>query len=153
MRSAKNDPEATTELLQTDLERRYIIGPFVSVPFQTYRISLLGIAIGKYSGKKRLIVDLSATHQNEEHQSLNELIDYVTIDNAIKKIKALGQNSWICTVDVPDAFKLVPIKESLWPYYGIKWNGEFYFYTRLVFGSRSSPKIFYSLSEAVCWIL
>ena len=160
LRSAKNDPEATTELLQTELERWYIMGPFVSVPFDTHRISPLGIAIGKYLGKKRLILDLSAPHQNEEHQSLNELIDkeefslsYATIDNAIKKIKALGQNSWMCKVDVRDAFKLVPIKVSLWPYYGIKWNGKFYFYTRLVFGSRSSPKIFYSLSEAVCWIL
>ena len=35
----------------------------------------------------------------------------------------------------------------------IKWNNKYYFYMRLVFGSRSSPKIFDTLSEAVCWIL
>lgn len=73
--SAKKDPAATSELLQTELERGYILGPFASVPFETYRISSLGIAIGKYSGKKRLIVDLSAPHENQERQSLNELID------------------------------------------------------------------------------
>ena len=158
--SARKDPTTTYDLLQAELDKGYLIGPFDFVPFETYRISPLGIAIGKYSGKKRLIVDLSAPHQNEQHKSLNELIDkeefslsYVTIDNAIKKIKDLGRNSWLCKVDVRDAFKLVPIKKHLWAFHGVKWNKKFYFYTRLVFGSRSSPKIFDSLSEAVCWIL
>ena len=105
-------------------------------------------------------MDLSAPHQNKQHKSLNELIDkeefslsLVTIDNAIRKNRELGKNSWLCKVDIRDAFKLVPIHESLWPFHGVKWNNKYYFYTRLVFGSRSSPKIFDSLSEAVCWIL
>ena len=34
-----------------------------------------------------------------------------------------------------------------------KMGQEILFYTRLVFGSRSSPKSFDTLSEAVCWIL
>lgn len=158
--SAKRQPESTYELLQTEVERGYVVGPFNSVPFELYRISPLGIAVGKYSGKKRLIVDLSAPHDNDEHPSLNELIDkeefslsYVTIDTAIRKIKTLGKGAWLCKVDIKDAFKLCPIKESLWPYYGVKWFNNYYFFTRLVFGSRSSPKIFDCLSEAVCWIL
>ena len=57
-----------------------------------------------------------------------------------------------CKVDISDAFKLIPIHPSLWPYHGIKWNNNYYYYTRLVFGSRSSPKIFDSLSVAICWI-
>ncbi|MCG8431274.1 MAG: hypothetical protein MJA29_08895, partial [Candidatus Omnitrophica bacterium] len=32
------------------------------------------------------------------------------------------------------------------------WQGKAYFYTRLVFGCRSSPKIFDQLSQAICWI-
>ena len=45
----------------------------------------------------------------------------------------------MCNTDVSDAFKLVPIHPSLWPYQAIKWQGKYYFYTCLVFGSRSSP--------------
>ena len=44
---------------------------------------------------------------------------------------------------------------NLYPFtlrYGIKWQGKYYYYTRLVFGSRSSPKIFDTLSVAVCWV-
>ena len=42
---------------------------------------------------------------------------------------------------------------DLFPFYGVKWNNKYYFYTRLVFRSRSSQKIFDTLSQAVCWIL
>lgn len=41
----------------------------------------------------------------------------------------------------------------LWPYHGIQWNDNYYFFKRLVFGSRSSPKIFDTLSQAVYWIV
>ena len=34
----------------------------------------------------------------------------------------------------------------------IKWKGKYYVCTRLVFGSRSSPVIFDTLSKAICWI-
>ncbi len=38
-------------------------------------------------------------------------------------------------------------------FHGIKWENKYYFYTRLVFGSRSSPNILDSLSQAIRWIL
>ena len=58
----------------------------------------------------------------------------------------------MCKTDISDAFKLIPVHPSYWPFQGIHWDGKFYFYSRLVFGSRSSPKIFDNLSQAICWI-
>ena len=160
LQSAKRYPVTTSELIETELNKGYIIGPFDTIPFSHYRISPVGITVGKYSGKKRLIVDMSAPHDKEQHPSLNELINkedfslsYVTIDKAIKIIKTLGKGAWMCKVDMMDAFKNVPLKDDLWPYHVIKWNNKYYFYTRLVFGSRSSPKIFDNLSVAMCLIL
>lgn len=46
----------------------------------------------------------------------------------------------------------MPLHPLLWPYHGIKWNEAYYFFTKLVFGGRSSPNIFDSLSVAICWI-
>jgi hypothetical protein len=40
-----------------------------------YRVSPIGIVEGKYSEKKKLIVDLSSPHDGEEHSSINNLID------------------------------------------------------------------------------
>ena len=104
----------------------------------------------------RFVVDLSAPHDNPNNSSLNDLIDkqeyslqYVNIDQALDIVKRLGLGSLMCKTDISDAFKLVPIHPSIWPFHAIKWEEKYYFYTRLVFGSRSSPKIFDALSRAV----
>ena len=157
--SARRQREITTECILKELEKGFLTGPFNDIPFKTYRINPVGIVESKYSHKKRMIVDLSAPHEDDLNPSLNELIDkeefslqYVTIDHAVKIIKRCGQGSWLCKTDISDAFKLIPIAPSLWPFHGIQWDNKYYFYTRLVFGSRSSPKIFDSLSTAICWI-
>ncbi|CAG2242641.1 unnamed protein product [Mytilus edulis] len=158
--STKKFPDDVTKLVDDELRKGYLIGPFTKPPFDTYRISPIGIVEGKYSKKKRLILDLSAPHNNDEHHSINDLINkedysltYVRIDDAINIIKSLGIKSQLCKCDVTDAFKLIPVHNSLWRFYGLKWNDMYYFYTRLAFGCRSSPKIFDTLSVAICWIL
>lgn len=141
------------------MRKGYIIGPFDQSPFDQYRISPIGVVDKKYSTKKRLIVDLSALHNSNVNPSINDLIDkdefslsYVRIDDAIRIIVEKGRGAQLCKTDIVDAFKLMPILPSLWPYYGIRWRDKFYFYVRLAFGSRSSPKIVDALSSAICWI-
>ena len=58
-RSAKTQPLVVEELIQSEVEKGYLWGPFKKSPFEIYRISPIGIAEGKYSKKKRLIVDFS----------------------------------------------------------------------------------------------
>lgn len=159
LKSALNDPCSVSALVEKEVEKGYLIGPFDKIPFRDYRINPIGLAEHKYSKKKRLIVDLSAPHQDVDNPSLNSLIDkitcslkYVTIDDAIHIIKRCGVGAWLMKTDITDAFKLLPIHPSLWPYHGVMWKDKFYFFTRLVFGSRSSPKLFDCLSRAVCWI-
>ncbi|VDH94651.1 Hypothetical predicted protein [Mytilus galloprovincialis] len=139
--STKKFPDDVTKLVDDELRKGYLIGPFTKPPFDTYRISPIGIVEGKYSKKKRLILDLSAPHNNDEHHSINDLINkedysltYVRIDDAINIIKSLGIKSQLCKCDVTDAFKLIPVHNSLWRFYGLKWNDMYYFYTRLAFG-------------------
>jgi hypothetical protein len=52
-----------------ELEKGYLIGPFIKPPFDIYRVSPIGIVEGKYSGKKQLILDLSAPHNNKLHSN------------------------------------------------------------------------------------
>ena len=159
LKSAISQPSVVLDLIQTEITKGYLCGPYTYIPYKHYRIYPIGIAEGKYSKKKRLIIDLSAPHEDKDNPSLNELIDkeefslhYVTIDDAIAAIKREGKGAWLIKTDITDAFKIIPIHPSLRQYHGIKWDGQFYFFKRLVFGSRSSPKIFDTLSQAVCWI-
>ncbi|XP_041117254.1 uncharacterized protein LOC121321928, partial [Polyodon spathula] len=107
----------------------------------------------------RLIIDLSAP-RGSSTSSINSLIPqdqfslhYITTADAIHSIKLAGRGSWLAKADISDAFKVMPIHPSLRHLFGICWHGKFYFSTQLTFGCRSSPKIFDTLSEALCWIL
>lgn len=57
-------------------------------------------------------------------------------------MKILGDNLFMCKIDIVDVFKLLFLLVFVEFYYGIKWRDKYYFYKRLVFGCRSSLKIF-----------
>ncbi|KAH3841650.1 hypothetical protein DPMN_115123 [Dreissena polymorpha] len=59
LQSALKQPDEVDKLLKLELDNGFLQGPFETPPFEHYRVSPLGIAERKYSGKKRLIVDLS----------------------------------------------------------------------------------------------
>ncbi|CAG2224001.1 unnamed protein product [Mytilus edulis] len=135
LRSALSQPAHVLKLIEMEVEKGFLEGPFDFIPFKHYRINPIGVAEGKYNKKKRLIVDLSAPHEDPKNPSLNELIDkdefslqYVSIDDAIRTIKSLGFKSWLLKTDIADAFKVMPLSPM------------------------SSPKIFDTLSQAICWI-
>ncbi|XP_033750479.1 uncharacterized protein LOC117334786 [Pecten maximus] len=159
LRSAINDDITVDKLVESEVSKGFLCGPYKQLPFHSYRVSPIGVSYGKYSGKPRLIVDLSSPHQDEQHPSVNDLISkeecslsYVRIDDAINLIQQLGNDTTMCKTDISDAFKLMPIHPSQWHLYCIGWKGSFYYYTKLAFGCRSSPKIFDNLSTAICWI-
>ncbi len=74
-----------------------MIGPFSRSPFDLFRVSPIGVATRKYSGKKHPIIDLSAPHKGPV-PSINSLIPlapfslfYATVDNAIQINNTAGQ--------------------------------------------------------------
>ncbi|VDI05554.1 Hypothetical predicted protein [Mytilus galloprovincialis] len=116
--SARSQSTVVSDLIKKECEKGFVVSP-------------LGVATGKYSDKKRLILDLSSPH-NDECLSVNDMIDksdcsmsYVKIDDAIRIISKCGRKQW---------------------------KSMYYFYVRLTFGCRSSPKIFDTVSQAVCYI-
>ncbi|XP_070549868.1 uncharacterized protein [Ptychodera flava] len=157
--SARSQPQTVSELIDLKYAKGIYSARLSSHPLLTSAVVLSVSAEKKYSAKKRLIVDLSSPRNDPVTSSINELIDkeefslsYVKLDDAIASILRLGKGSWLCKTDIVDAFKLIPIHPSLWHLYGIQWQGRFYFFVRLPFGSRSSPKIFDQLSTAISWI-
>ena len=135
--SARQNAQDVQELIDKDVSKGFLYGPFDSPPFESYRASPLVLAIGKYSGKKRLIVDLSSPHDNPDHVSINDLIDkdscsmtYVKIDDTIRSICQHGKGALLTKFDISEAFKNFPIKSSQWPYFCVKWNSFYYVYVR-----------------------
>ena len=95
LQSALREKDFATVAPKQEVENGYIAGP---APFQQYRVSSIGIVTGRYSCKKRLILDLSAPHEDDQIPSVNSCINksecslkYVTIDDAITVIRKLGR--------------------------------------------------------------
>jgi hypothetical protein len=133
--SARNQPDLVDKLVRTEVEKGFIVGPLDSLPFETYRVSPIGVSIGKYSGKPRLIMDLSSPHDSMEHVSANSMIDkescslsYVKIDDAIRIIQNLGKGTTMCKTDISDAFKLVPVLPQQWHMFCFKWKSQYYYF-------------------------
>ena len=63
--SAISQPECVNSLIDTEIQKGYLCGPFDNIPYKHFRINPIGVAEGKFSKKKRLIVDLSAPHDDE----------------------------------------------------------------------------------------
>ncbi|CAC5394848.1 unnamed protein product [Mytilus coruscus] len=59
LRSALSQPAHVLKLIESEVEKGYLEGPFDFIPIKQYRINPIGVAEGKYNKKKRLIVDLS----------------------------------------------------------------------------------------------
>jgi hypothetical protein len=59
--SARVQETVVSELIDKELQKGFIYGPFTQPPFDNYRVSPIGVAEGKYSKKKRLILDLFST--------------------------------------------------------------------------------------------
>ncbi|XDV33697.1 hypothetical protein PO909_004007, partial [Leuciscus waleckii] len=159
LQSAIAEPYIVEALIKKELDSGFMIGPFDFPPFELFRISPIGVATRKFSGKKRMIINLSAPHGNSQ-PSINSLIPldefslhYHDIDQAITLIKNASFRAWLAKVDITSAFKVMPIHPDFWHLFGIRWNEKYYFAVRLTFGCKSSPKIFDMLSEALCWIL
>ncbi|XP_056419586.1 uncharacterized protein LOC130361049 [Hyla sarda] len=157
--SAVNDPAVVTELINAELMKGYMIGPLLVSPFRSWRVSPVGVVTGKFNGKKRLIFDLSAPH-GSLIPSINSLIPseefsmhYSSIDQAIQVILALGPGTWMAKADITDAFKLLPLHRDQWQWFGLKWQGAYYFASKLTFGCKSSPWLFDQLAQALHWLL
>ena len=147
-----------SELIQKELDNGCIYGPFCKPTFELYRVSPLGVTTGKYSHKKRLILDLSSPH-SDDVASINDLIDkgqrsmsYIKIDDAVKIITKYGQGTKLCKFDIQNAYNICSVLPRQWPLFCLKWESFYYFYALLSFGCRSSPKTFDNFSKAICFM-
>lgn len=157
--SARSQPLVVKELIDKERAKGFLSGPYQKPPFSKFRVSPLSISEGRYSKKKRLVLDLSAPHDDHDNSSINDLINkdecsmsYVRIDDAINIIKRLGRFTLLSKYDIESAFKQLGIRPDQWHLFCIKWENSYYFFNRLAFGCRSSPIIFDHLSKAICWI-
>ena len=153
--SATAHQDSVSSALCTELSRGHTSGPFTTPPFTSLHCSPLGSA-EKKDGSRRLIMDLSqptGASINDGIQKEEFPIKYTLFDVATNMVYRRGRSCLMAKIDIKHAFRLLPVHPSQWNLLGMFWLGYYFVDTVLPFGLRSSPAIFNSFADLVCWVL
>ena len=161
--TAKNDvsvnlhPEAAQQLIQAEVDKGRIRGPYDRPPFDVYHISPFKLVEKKIPNTWRPIINLSYPYDDT---SVNANIPrefcsvkYATIIDAIKLIQKVGKNCLMQKSDIQSAFRIVPIAAECHKFLCFKFKDKFYHDTCLAMGASCSCFIFEKFSTALEWIL
>lgn len=155
LKSAMDNPTSVNDKLSKELAAGRIVGPFDSPPFETFRVSPLGIVPKKLPGEFRLIHHLSYPEGLSVNDGIpKELatVRYATVDDAVRLIKAIGKGCFLAKTDIKSAFRIIPVAPRDFPQLGMEWQGKFFFDKCLPMGCSSSCNIFETFSTALEWI-
>ncbi len=157
MHSAEERPSITTEFLASELRSGGVLGPIdpsSAVAIQVNRFGL--VPKGHHPDKWRLIVDLSFPSGGSVNDGIDPALcslHYTSVDEACRRVLALGRGAMLAKFDVQGAFRTVPVHpEDRW-LLGMRWQGNTYVDKVLPFGLRSAPKIYSAVADGLLWIL
>ena len=153
--SAISHPDIVKDYITSELNANRIEGPHRNIPFPTFQVSPLGVVPKKTPGEFRIIHDLSVP----ESLSINEGIpkkaahvQYASIEDAVRLVKASGVGSFMAKTDIKKAYRIIPIKPQQYHLFCFEWNNSYYFDKCLQMGCSSSSQIFEKFSSAMEWV-
>lgn len=102
--------------------------------------------IPKADGRKRFILNLKELNKfiNTQHFKLEDLRT---------SIKLISKNSYMCTVDLKDAYFLIRVHENSRKFLRFQWNGSLYEFNVLPFGLNTAPYVFTKILKPVAKLL
>ena len=101
--SAIKNPGAVNAKLAKELEADRLAGPFSSPPFPFFRLSPLGLVPKKTEDEFRLIHHLSFPRGSPLNDGISvehTSVSYVTVEDAIRAIKAVGPSCYLAKTDI-----------------------------------------------------
>ena len=155
LRSSMDYFDKVSRAIHTEVMRGHTAGPFNAAPMHDFHCSPLG-AVPKKDGSARIILDLSSPRGSSVNEGIDNhtyTVKYCSLDDALDMVHAVGPSAFMAKADIKHAFRLCPVKPSEWHLLGYQWDGSFYHDMVLPFGSRSSPCIFNSFADLLCWLL
>ena len=138
-------PHLVSVKLQKEMDLGRISGPWPTPPFPNLVISPVGLVPKKLPGAFRLIHHL---HTHKAHLSTPvsppdfTSVHYASVDDAMATIKRPGPGCFLAKTDIKSAFRIIPLYQSDYLLFGIKWKNQYYFDKCLPMGCASSCRIF-----------
>jgi hypothetical protein len=73
---------------------------------------------------------------------------YISVENALQNIRALGQGTLMAKVDIRKSYQLIPVHPTDPHLLGMQWQGQLFLDGVLPFGLQSAPIIFTAVANA-----
>ena len=132
------------------------MGP-INPQFDQIHISLF-VVILKHSqpNRWRLITDLSSSPGSSINDGIDPAlcsIHYAGLDKAIVMVRLLGRGSVLAKTDLKRTYRIIPVHPNDRPLLGMKWDEAVFLDAACPFGLRFASKIFFSVADALLWIL
>ena len=154
------NPEITWKLIQDEINKGFILGPFNTKPFPNLLCIPINIVEKETSlGLYRLVQDFSYPW-NDNTNSINALVpnknkrvNYGGIDDVARIALELGSPSWAVHLDIKHAFKCLPLAPSQWHLTGLCFKGAYFIQTQTPFGASASCLHFEKVAMLLKWII
>ena len=147
----------TQELVDDEVRKGHILGPFDAPPLPNMVYSPLNIVPKPGTDKWRLIHDLTfprtAEAVNRCIPEANAKVQYHTINDVIEMALEIGCEAHGARIDINAAFRNLPIRFKDLHLLGFTLNGKFYINSSLPFGASSSCQLFEKVACALEWIV
>jgi len=144
------------DLTEAQIKEEIGLGNYVVTSIKPSIVSPIG-AVPKDSGKIRLIHDGSLpVNAGMNSYMVDCQCEYMDLKHAVKLIKP---GSFLAKLDLKSAYRSVNLHPSNFPLTGLCWrfhgeeNVTYLYDSKLPFGASKSPRIFQTLSAAVCRIM
>ena len=152
---------AITEWVVKGVNRGYIAGPFIldfKFPFKLHTSPLFVVPKPKLDEWRTIS---HASYRGKRWGfSVNDLIrpeekkvQYVSVKEIVRMIKAAGKNAWIWVVDAEDAYYRLPVHQSQYKYLGLKWLRRYWVFLSTQMGIASAPRAYTRFADAVEYII
>ena len=159
-RHVRLHPKATRKLIQAEIQKGHILGPFDTPPVDGMVYSPLNIVPKAGSQKEsewRLIHNFTFPYNNQSINSCippeNASIQYHYIDEVIDMALVIGSNAWGARIDISHAFRNAAVHGTEVRLFGFTFEGKYYLNACMAFGEASSCFIFEKIATALQWIV
>lgn len=135
-------PHTTAEACDQEISRLLYKGAIIATTPSDNQFLSSFFLIDKKTGGKRFILNLKKLNNFLSPQHF-QLEDWRTV------VQLMTPDSWMATIDLEDAYLLVPIAQEHRRFLRFQWKGTTYEFTALPFGLATAPYIFTKIMRPV----
>ena len=156
----QENPKVTWELINDEIQKGFIIGPFQEKPIEGLFCVLINIIEKETSSGLYCLVQDFSYPWGDPTNGINALVPgenkkvhYARIDDVARMALQLGNPSYAMRIDIKHAFKLLPLSPDQWHFTGFRFRGAYFIQTQTPFGAAASCLHFEKVARFLTWII